>query len=240
MTAPIGGAATDSPGQTRRRFGGRQPLCAWGVTSLDRADLEAGGLERADRGLAARTRALDEDVDLLHAVLLRLAGGGLGGELRGERGRLARALEADAAGRGPADDGAGRVGDRDDRVVERRLDVGLAQRRCSSFPCGAACARRVLGAAMCSSPESCRTARGGGYLRRPSSCRRRCASGPCGCARWSSCADRARAGRGGGGCPGSSRSRPCGGCRRRPRGAGHPRPCSCPRCSRGARRAGRR
>src|SRR6187551_4120833 len=28
----------------------------------------------------------------------------------------------------------------------------------------------------------------------PSSCRRRCASGPCGYARWSWCADRARAG----------------------------------------------
>src|SRR5450830_2135216 len=44
---------------------------------LDRADLEAGRLERADRGLAARTRALDEDVDLLHAVLLRTARGSL-------------------------------------------------------------------------------------------------------------------------------------------------------------------
>src|SRR5215203_2858036 len=41
---------------------------------VDRAHLEAGGLQRADRGLAARTRALHEDVDLLHAVLLRLAG----------------------------------------------------------------------------------------------------------------------------------------------------------------------
>src|SRR5699024_8497257 len=65
---------------------------------LDRADLEAGRGERADRGLAPGARALHEDVDLLQTVLLRLAGGGLGGHLRGVGGRLARALEADLAG----------------------------------------------------------------------------------------------------------------------------------------------
>lgn len=51
---------------------------------LDRTDLEARGLEGADRGLAAGARTLDEDVDLAHAVLLRAAGGRLGGHLRGE------------------------------------------------------------------------------------------------------------------------------------------------------------
>src|SRR4029453_4339665 len=79
---------------------------------VDAADLEACGLERADRGLTARAGALDEDVDLFHAVLLRLAGGRLGGQLRGERGGLARALEADAARGRPADHGTGRGGDR--------------------------------------------------------------------------------------------------------------------------------
>ena len=94
----------------------------------DRADLQAGGLQGTDRGLAARAGALDEHVDLLHAVLLRAAGRRLGGELRGERGRLARPLEADATRGRPRDDGAGRVGDGNNRVVERRLDVGVAQR----------------------------------------------------------------------------------------------------------------
>src|SRR6476619_6257848 len=94
----------------------------------DRAHLEAGGLERTDRGLAARARTLDEDVDLLQAVLLRLAGGVLGSHLRRERRGLARALEAHVAGGRPADHVALRVGDRDDRVVERALDVGLAHR----------------------------------------------------------------------------------------------------------------
>src|SRR5690242_15904386 len=92
----------------------------------DRADLEAGCLQGADRGLTSRARALDEDIDLLQAVLLRLAGGVLGSHLRRERRRLARALEADVAGRGPADHVALRIGDRNDRVVEGALDVRLA------------------------------------------------------------------------------------------------------------------
>src|SRR5579875_2502484 len=92
----------------------------------DGPDLEPRGLQRPDRRLAARARALDEDVDLLHAVLGRLAGRVLGGHLRGERRRLARALEADVAGGGPADHRARGVGDRDDGVVERALDVRLA------------------------------------------------------------------------------------------------------------------
>src|SRR6478752_7901010 len=58
----------------------------------------------------------------------------------------------------------------------------------------------------------------------PSSYRRWCAWGPCGCARWSWSAGRAPAGRGGAAGPGSSRSRSCGGCRPAPRGADHPPP----------------
>src|SRR4051812_166514 len=58
----------------------------------------------------------------------------------------------------------------------------------------------------------------------PSSYRQQCASGPCGCERWSWCAVHERAGHDGGGCPGTNRSPPCGGCRRRPRGGGHPQP----------------
>src|SRR5215471_3710025 len=92
----------------------------------DGADLEADRTQGTDRGLAARARALDEDVDLLHAVVHRPATGGLSGHLRGERGGLARALEADGASRGPRDHRTGGVGDRDDGVVERALDVGFA------------------------------------------------------------------------------------------------------------------
>src|ERR1700710_1734462 len=54
----------------------------------------------------------------------------------------------------------------------------------------------------------------------PSSCRRWSSWDPCAYAHWSWSADHARAVRGGAGFPGSSRSRSCGGCRPRPRGAG--------------------
>src|SRR3954453_20179532 len=92
---------------------------------LDGPHLEAGRLQRTDRRLAARARTLDEHVDLAHAVLLRPPRGGLGSHLRRERRRLARALEADLAGGRPRDHRTGRVGDRDDRVVERALDVSV-------------------------------------------------------------------------------------------------------------------
>src|ERR1700761_3067141 len=100
----------------------------------DGTDLQAGGLQRPDRGLPARARALHEDVDLAHAVLLGLARGVLGSKLRGERRRLARALEADVTRQRPGDDVALRVGDRHDRVVEGALDVRSTVRDVLLFP----------------------------------------------------------------------------------------------------------
>src|SRR3954451_681134 len=95
---------------------------------LDRADLEAGRLQAPDSGLTAGAGTLDEHVDLAHPVLHRLAGRVLGGHLRGERRGLAGAFEPDVAGAGPGDDGAVRVADRHDRVVEGALDVRVAVR----------------------------------------------------------------------------------------------------------------
>src|SRR5207237_6678031 len=95
---------------------------------LHAEDLEPGRLERADRRLAAGARPLDEDLDLLEAVLHALAGAGVGGHLGGERRRLARAFEARRAGRLPGDDVSVLVRQRHDGVVERRLDVRLADR----------------------------------------------------------------------------------------------------------------
>src|SRR3954453_11743980 len=94
----------------------------------DARDLEAGGLERADRGLAARARALDEHLDTLEALVDALARGGVGRDLGGERRGLARALEAGATGGLPRDHVAVLVGQGDDRVVEAGLDVRLAER----------------------------------------------------------------------------------------------------------------
>src|SRR4051812_36540409 len=101
-------------------------------------DLEAGGLERADGGLAARARTLDEDLDLLHPLLDALAGGRVSGDLGGEGSRLAGALEAGAAGGLPGDDVALPVGEGDDRVVEACLDVRLADRDVLLDPAAAA------------------------------------------------------------------------------------------------------
>src|SRR3954464_3193147 len=121
MSELLRGLGSDAPA-----LGRAATVVGGGRDVLDGADLEADRTQGPDRGLAARARALDQDVDLLHAVVHRPTPGGLGGHLGGVRGGLARALEADGAGRGPRDHRTGRVGDRDDRVVERALDVGFA------------------------------------------------------------------------------------------------------------------
>ena len=84
----VGGSA-----QTRRRFGGRTPLCACGVTSVMEPTSSPADLQGADGGLTTGTRALDEHVDLLQAVLHRLAGGGFSGHTSGVRRGLAGALK---------------------------------------------------------------------------------------------------------------------------------------------------
>src|SRR6478736_3467633 len=179
----------------------------------DRTDLQAGGLERTDGGLTARARALDEHVDLAHAVLDSLARGVLRRHLRGERGRLARALEADVAGGRPADHRPRRVGDRDDGVVERALDVRVAVGDVL-----------LLLAADLLDRRGALTGLRGHLVTWPSSCRRWSSSVPCGCARWSWCADPGPAGAAGAAGPGRSRSPSSGGCPPGPRDAGRPRP----------------
>src|SRR5438445_935707 len=92
----------------------------------DRCDLETRRLQGSDGGLAAGSRTLDEDLDLLEAVLHRAACRRLGRDLGGKGRALARALEALAAGAAPGEDVALGVGQRHDRVVEGGLDVRLA------------------------------------------------------------------------------------------------------------------
>src|SRR5919197_2328356 len=154
---------------------------------LDAGDLQTRGLQRADRGLAPRARALDEHLDLLQALFDALARRSVGGDLRGERRRLARALEAGAAGGLPGDDVALAVGEGDDRVVEAGLDVGLADGDVllRLAAAGAGALRSGHSVLTSSWPSSCP---------RPAS-----AWDPCACGRWSSCSGRGPAGRGGGG-----------------------------------------
>src|SRR5215211_6123653 len=90
---------------------------------LDADDLDAGVLDGADGGLTTGAGALHHHVDLAHAVLHGASRRGLRRELRGERRALAGTLEPHVARRGPRDGVPRLVGEGDDRVVERRLDV---------------------------------------------------------------------------------------------------------------------
>src|SRR3954447_19596597 len=84
----------------------------------DGGDVEAHGLQRAQRRLAPRTRAAHHDLQLLHPVLAGLAAGILGRDLRRIRGGLPAALEALAARGRPGDRVALGIRDRHDGVVE--------------------------------------------------------------------------------------------------------------------------
>src|SRR5579871_1806175 len=93
---------------------------------FDGLDVQSGGLQGGDGRLTARTRSLDAHLDFLEAKLGGALGGHFGSALGGERRTLTTALEADRARRGVAQRVAVGVGDGDNRVVERRLDVGHA------------------------------------------------------------------------------------------------------------------
>src|SRR6476620_12624456 len=93
-------------------LGGAAAVVRDGGDVGDRGDLEAGGLERADRLLAAGARTLHVDLDLAHAVLHRTLGRAVSRQGRRIRGALAGTLEAGNAGRAPADDGTVEVRDR--------------------------------------------------------------------------------------------------------------------------------
>src|SRR5918992_1927680 len=99
----------------------------------DGRDLEAGRLQRADRLLPAATRTLHEHLDLSHPMVHGASRGEIGGLGRGVGGALPRSLEAGQAGTAPADDIPARVGDRDEGVVERRLDVRVPHRHVLAF-----------------------------------------------------------------------------------------------------------
>src|SRR6185437_11201063 len=92
---------------------------------LDARDLETRRLQRANCRLPAGAGALDIDLYLLKAVFHALLGSRLRRHLGGEWSGLARALEPCSACRLPRDHVSLAIGERDDRVVERSLDVRL-------------------------------------------------------------------------------------------------------------------
>src|SRR5690606_16122064 len=92
----------------------------------DVGDLVAHIVERTDGRLAAGARALDADFKRLHAVVEGGLASLLCGDLGSERGGLARTAETRAARSRPRQRIALAVGDGDDGVVERSVDVGDA------------------------------------------------------------------------------------------------------------------
>ena len=89
----------------------------------DAGDLQSAIVQRAHSRLATGARAPDTHFDVLHAVLLRRIASLFSRNLRGERRALAGAAEATTARSCPGKRVPLAIGDRDDRIVEGRVDV---------------------------------------------------------------------------------------------------------------------
>ena len=89
----------------------------------DGTNFDAQGGESADGAFTAGTGTADANVDRPETTFLRLTAGGDSGLLRGERRALAGAAETERTGAGPGNRIALDIGNRDDGVVEGRLDV---------------------------------------------------------------------------------------------------------------------
>src|SRR5689334_15424717 len=124
---PSGPAATGPEGSDAAALGRAHAVVRDRGDVADRGDLEADRLQRPERALAARARALDLDLERADAMLRGLLARILGGDLGGIGRRLAAALEAHHARARPGNRIALRVGDRDHRVVEARIHVGDAR-----------------------------------------------------------------------------------------------------------------
>ena len=84
---------------------------------------EPDGIQCTNCRLASRARALYADFDVFHAIFLSRAAGFLRRNLGCERGALARSAKSTTTRRRPGQSIALPIGDRDDRVVERSMDV---------------------------------------------------------------------------------------------------------------------
>ena len=93
---------------------------------FNHGDFESHGLERADGGFTARSRAFDADFNLAQSVGFGFDGGALGHLLRGVGGAFAGALKASATGAVPTDWIALHIGDGHQSVIERGLNVNDA------------------------------------------------------------------------------------------------------------------
>src|SRR5688572_2452189 len=216
--------------QTRRRLGGRTPLCGLGVTSWieptsrPAAVRERMAVSRPDPGPLTKTSTLRIPCSMARraaasAAVCAAYGVDLRDPLKPTWPAEAQAMTAP-------------VGSVIEMIVLLNVLLMWAWPTATFFfslrRTFLAPAVRPLGG-MCSLSyeffgSGGSDAREAQVTCRPSSCRPRCAWDPCGCARWSWCADRAPGGHVGDAGPRRTRSPPCGGCPTAPRGAGLPRP----------------
>ena len=96
----------------------------YGGNVLDQGNLKSGTLKGPQGRFSTRPRSVHVDLDGLHALLHRLLCSVLCGHLRGKGRALTRTLEFHRPGTGPAYCVSTHIRDRDQRIVERRLDMG--------------------------------------------------------------------------------------------------------------------
>jgi len=161
----------------------------------DGSDADAQGAQSAHRRFTARTWALDLDVEILDTLVLRSTTCHFRSNLSCKRSRLARTLEALATGRSPRQSVALTVGDGDDGVVERSVNVcdTVGNVLADFFADTLSCAVRW-----------CFSHNGLSILIISSVLQHLCAD-PCGYGHWYVCADHALADRGDDGNHGSNR-----------------------------------
>ena len=88
--------------------------------------LNSHRLDGPNRRLTAGTGAFDEDLDGRHPIVRRLSGRRSGCLTSGEGRAPASPAETDRAATGPGEDIPLLIGQRHNRVVERRVYVGLS------------------------------------------------------------------------------------------------------------------
>ena len=161
----------------------------------DGSDADAQGTQGTNGRLATRTGALDFDVEVLDALFLCGATSHFRSNLGCERCRFARTLEALATRRSPRQCIALAIGDRDDGVVERSVNVcdAVSNVLADFFTDALCCAVRL-----------CFSHSGLSILLISSEPLRLCAD-PCECVHWYAYAGHAWANRDGGGNHGSNR-----------------------------------
>jgi len=107
----------------------RPATVVWQRGDIDDAGhFETRCLKRSNGGFATGARSANLDIHPAKPMLLRQAARLIGGDLRSERGALSRSLKVNVPGAGPGNRVSGRIGDGDERIVERRTDVYDANR----------------------------------------------------------------------------------------------------------------